>query len=255
MLRAHSFLWHYLWVAPNVLQLLLCFFLWRRRLIRQFPAFFLFLLLDSIVDLALYAADLLPFVSGVGFYAIAWAEALLEGVLKFAVVAEIFAKIFGAYASVARLGRVLIQWVGVILVFAAALVAGYAPRYQRAGIIFGSDLLQQSIFLIECGVLVLIFVFSFYFHLRWPHQVFGIALGLSISACVHLAAWGLFTNAELSAEKNILLTLLSGGTFHIVVLVWFYYLLIPERAAVRTPPSLPENNLALWNRELERLLQ
>jgi hypothetical protein len=255
MLQAHSFLWHYLWVAPDALQLLLCFFLWKRRLIRHFPAFFLFILLDGLVDVILYAADLLPFVSGVAYFRMVWAEAIMEGVLKLAVIAEIFAKIFGAYASVARLGKVLIQWAGAILVFVAAWAAGYAPRDQFAKIIYGANLLEQSIFLIECGVLVLIFLLSSYFHLRWPRKVFGIALGLSISACVHLATWGLMTNAGLSPEKSAQLVFLNGGTFHIVVLLWFYYLLVPERAPVQTPAPLPENNLALWNRELERLLQ
>jgi hypothetical protein len=255
MLQSHSFLWHYLWVAPDVLQLLLCFFLWKRRLIRQFPAFFAFLLVTGVGELTLYVADLLPNVSGVTYWRMDWAEALLEGVLKLAVIAEIFAKVFGAYASVARLGKVLIEWAGVILVFAAALAAGYAPKRPLAGIESGADLLEQSIFLIELGVLVFIFLLSSYFHLRWPRKVFGIAFGLSLSACVYLAAWALINNAGLSVAKRDLLVLLKGSTFQLEVLVWFYYLLVPERAPVQTPAPLPENNLALWNRELERLLQ
>jgi hypothetical protein len=255
MLQAHSFLWHYLWVAPDALQLLLCFFLWKRRLVREFPAFFAFALLTGTGELMVYAADLLPSVSGVMYWRMVWAETMLEDVLKFAVIAEIFAKIFGAYASVARLGKSLIQWAGAVFVFAAALAAAYAPRYPFAGIIFGADLLEQSTFLIECGVLVFIFLLSSYFHLRWPRKVFGITLGLSLSACVYLATWGLITNAGLPAQKRALLVLLTRSTFHLEVLLWFYYLLVPERAPVLTPAPPPESNLALWNRELERLLQ
>lgn len=255
MLQAHSFLWHYLWVAPDVLQLLLCFFLWKRRLIREFPAFFTFLLLTSVGELTLYAADLLPSVSGLTYWRMVWAEDIVESVLKFAVIAEIFARVFGAYASVARLGKVLIQWSGATLVFAAALAAGNAPRRPVVWIESGANLLEQSIFLIECGVLVFIFLLSFYFHLRWPRKVFGIALGLSLSACVYLATWALIINAGLPVEKRDLLVFLRGTTFHLEVLLWFYYILVPERAPAPTPVPLPENNLALWNRELERLLQ
>jgi hypothetical protein len=255
MPQAHSFLWHYLWVAPDVLQLLLCFFLWKRRLIREFPAFFAFLLLTGVGELTLYAADQLPSVSGLTYWRMVWAEDIVESVLKFAVIAEIFAKILGGYASVARLGKVLIQWSGAILVFAAALAAGNAPRRPLVGIESGANLLEQSIFLIECGVLVFIFLLSFYFHLRWPRRVFGITLGLSLSACVYLATWALIINAGLSVEKRDLLVLLRGTTFHLEVLLWFYYMLVAERAPVQTPVPLPENNLALWNRELERLLQ
>jgi hypothetical protein len=44
-------------------------------------------------------------------------------------------------------------------------------------------------------------------------------------------------------------------TYHACVLIWFYYLLTPEKRTVHAQPSLPENNLEIWNRELERLLQ
>jgi len=255
MLQAHSFLWHYLWVAPHALQLILCLFLWRRGIARRFPTFFAFALLTGIGDLLLYAGDVLPSVSALTYWRMAWVNSIFEGVLKFAVIGEIFFKLFGAYASVARLGRVFIQWFGAILVFAAALAAAYAPRYQFAGVTLGDFLLEQSTFLVECGVLAFIFLFASYFHLRWPRQLFGIALGLSISACVHLATFGLITNAGLPASKRDPLVLLNMVAFHLAVLVWFFYLLVPEKMPADTPAPLPENNLALWNRELERLLQ
>ena len=42
---------------------------------------------------------------------------------------------------------------------------------------------------------------------------------------------------------------------HVCVLIWFYYLLIPRKAAPNPAVPLPENNLEVWNRELERLVQ
>lgn len=222
---------------------------------RQFPAFFAFALLTGIGELVLYAADLLPFIPAAAYWHMASAEAILEGVLKFCVMGEIFFKLFGAYASVARLGRILIQWFGAILVFAAALAAAYAPKGPVAAISLRHFLLEQSIFLIECGVLVFIFLFSSYFHFQWPRHLFGIALGLSISACVHLATLGLITNETLPLFKRDFLVFLHGAAFHLAVLVWFFYLLVPEKVQAQTPAPLPENNLALWNRELERLLQ
>lgn len=255
MLQAHSFLWHYLWVAPNVLLLILCFYLWKRRLYREFPAFFIFALCNGIGELALYAADLLPFVSASAYWNIAWAEGILEGVLKLATIGEIFYKLFGPYASVARLGKLLIQVVAAVLVLAAAIVAASNPWGHSPGIMMGSALLGQSTFLIECGLFVFIFIFASYFHLRWPRPVFAIALGLSISACVHLATFGLNTNAGLLFPTRVILGMLDGAAFHLVVLSWFYFLLVPERVPVQLPTPLPENNLALWNRELERLIQ
>lgn len=255
MLQAHSYLWHYLWVAPNGLLLLLCFYLWKRGLHREFPFFFAFALCNGVGGLVTYLADLLPFVSAIGYWRIAWARAILEGVLKFMVVGEIFSKLFGPYASVARLGKTLIQWVGAISVLAAALAAAYNPWGHSPGIMIGSQILEQGTFLIECGLLVFIFLFSLYFHLHWPRMLFAIAIGLAASACVHLADLDLMINAGYPGSKRVFLDLLNCGVFHLVILYWFYCLLAPKRAPVQTPTSLPENNLAVWNRELERLLQ
>src|SRR5579862_9284531 len=108
MLQAHSNLWHYLWIAPNVLFLVLGAAIWKRGLIRKFPAFFALAIFSSLGQLAVYLADVVPTVSPATFWRIDWASLLIEGVLKFAVIGEIFANVFGAYSSLARLGRLLI---------------------------------------------------------------------------------------------------------------------------------------------------
>ena len=75
----------------------------------------------------------------------------------------------------------------------------------------GLHLLEQTIYLIECGILVSIFIFSAYFHLSWPRKVFGIALGLSISACVHLATWAVIDNGGLPHSTRVILDFRQHG--------------------------------------------
>jgi hypothetical protein len=254
MLQAHSSLWHYLWVAPNLFLLVLAVLLWRRGIVRQFPAFLAFAILGSVGQLVVYAADILPPVSAATFWRVFWVDLILEGILKLALVGEIFALVFGAYASLARLGKTFIRGTGIVLVFAAAVAAAYAPRSEAFGIIHGAFLLEQTTYLIECGVLVSIFVFSAYFHLTWPRQVFGIALGLSISACIHLATWAMIDNSGLPYSTRITLTFVNMATYHVCVLLWFYYLLVPHKVATKSAVPLPENNLDVWNRELERFV-
>jgi hypothetical protein len=259
MLHAHSLLWHYLWVAPNLLLLTLGFVMWRRGVAGQFPAFCTFAILSATGDLALYIADVSPAVSGPNFWRIDWANLFVEGTLKCAVIGEIFAHIFNSYASLARLGKYLIRAIGVILVFAAALAAALAPQDSRFGIISGAHLLEQTIYLIEAGLLVFIFLFAAYFHLRSGRQILGISLGLSVSACIHLATFALLANGGLSSWKRNILDFANMVTYHACVLIWFYYLLLPQKigqnsVATKSAIPLPENNLALWNRELERLL-
>jgi hypothetical protein len=255
MLQAHSFLWHYLWLAPNLLLLFLAVLLWRRGTARQFPTFFAFAILSSVGQLAVYAADILPAVAPTTYWRVDWGDLVLEGVLKFVLIGEIFALLFGSYASVAQLGKTLIRGAGIVLIFAAALAAAYARKNEFFGIISGANLLEQTTYLIECGILVSIFFFSAYFHLSWPRQVFGIALGLSVSACVHLATWALIDNSGLPHSTRITLTFVNMATYHVCVLIWFFYLLVPGKVAVKSAVPLPDNNLEVWNRELERLVR
>src|SRR5580658_1538328 len=85
--------------------------------------------------------------------------------------------------------------------------------------------------------------------------VFGISFGLAISACVHLAFWGLIANTTLPNPTRYRLEFVPMGTYHFIVLLWSYYLLVPHKVSAEPPPVRPDHNLALWNRELERLLK
>ena len=255
MLQAHSFLWHYLWVAPNVLLLVLALLLWRRHLHKRYTIFVVFAVATAIEQLTIYATDVMPTVSPETWWRVFWAGLAVEGLLKFALVGEIFSHVFDDYSSVAKLGKFLIRALGILLVLTAALAAAYAPLDSLFGIVSGAHLLEQTIYLVESGLLLFIFLFSAYFSVRPTRPVFGIALGLAISACVHLATWGIAANSGLPPSKRVILDFLNMATYHACVLIWFYALLIPRKVAATSAVPLPENNLDVWNRELERLLQ
>jgi hypothetical protein len=255
MLQAHSLLWHYLWVAPNVFLLVLAFLIRRRGLHKQFPIFQIFAITIAIEQLTLYAVDVIPSVSGETFWRVYWVGLLIEAGLKFALVGEIFSLLFARYSSLANIGKRAIQGLGLILVTVATLTAAYAPvDNPRYSIISHAHILDQSIYLIECGLLVFLFVFAAYFHLSWSRMSFGIALGLAVSACIHLATWAIVANGRLLNQRH-LVDFLNMATYHLCVLIWCYYLLVPQKEATKSTVSLPDNNLAIWNRELERLLQ
>src|ERR1700733_4842570 len=90
MLQAHSLLWHYLWVAPNLLLLVLSFLIWRREVYRQHPVFFLFTAVVAVEQLTVYLADVLPWVSALTWWQLFWGSLLVEALLKFALGGELF---------------------------------------------------------------------------------------------------------------------------------------------------------------------
>jgi hypothetical protein len=255
MLQAHSLLWHYLWVAPNVLLLVLAGLIWRRKLRKQFPVFLFFAVALAIEQLTIYVVDVIPSVGPFLFWRIAWIGLLVEALIKFALIGEIFVRVFGLYPSLAKLGKFLINGVGVALVLLATMAAAYTPKDNTFWIVSGAHILEQTIYLIECGLLLALFVLVGYFKLRWSRSAFGIALGLGISACVHLATWALMANGNFPAHYRIFLIFLNMATYHVCVLIWFYYLLVPERSTAASAVLVPAHNLEVWNRELERLIQ
>lgn len=255
MLQAHSFLWNYLWVAPNLFLWVLAISLWRRGLSRQIPAFIAFAVLSAAGELAAFVADVAPSVSALNYWRIDWMSLIVESFLKFVVIGEVFSRVFNPYPAVSRLGRNLVTGLGAALVLLSGLVAGFAHGDSTFRIVAGAHILEQTVFMIESGLILFLFLFAAHFRLSWDRLSFGILMGLGISACVHLATWSVISNASPSERVRTLFAFLIMATYHFSVLVWFYYLLVPGKVAVKSASPLPENNLSLWNRELERLLQ
>jgi hypothetical protein len=67
--------------------------------------------------------------------------------------------------------------------------------------------------------------------------------------------WAITANADLPERVRTQLSMLNMATYQGCVLLWCCYFLVPSRVTIQSAPTLPENNLELWNRELERLLQ
>jgi hypothetical protein len=255
MLQAHSLLWHYLWVAPNVLLLVLANLIWRRKLSKQYPVFLFFAIVSAIEQLTVYLADLLPSVSAETWYYTFGGGLLVEALIKFAVIGEIFGVLWGMYPSLAKLGRLLISGFGAALLFLATAVAAYTPENSANWMVSHVHIFEQTIYMIECGLILFVFGFAAYFKLRWSRPAFGIILGLGISACVHLATWALMATPHFSEAYSVRLVFLNMATYHVCVLIWFYYLLGPPKKIPRSGgPPLSEHRLEVWNQELERLL-
>jgi hypothetical protein len=229
-------------------------FSWLQGLREKFPAFILFAFFSSAVQATLYVADITPWITAENFWRIFWGGLLIDGLLKIILIGEIFGNIFGSYPSVVHLGKTLISIVGATLLLSAVLGAAYAQKDNYHWLISGAHLLEQTIYLVECGLILFIFLFARYFKLSWGRASLGIALGLAVSACVHLGTWAVAANGGL-LDKRYLLDFLNMATYHLCVLIWCYYLLVPQKEATKSAVPLPDNNLAIWNRELERLLQ
>jgi hypothetical protein len=254
MLQPHSFLWHYLWIAPHVLQLGLCVFFWRR-LRSLLPVFLTYAIFEALKELTIYALDVGPWVSARTFWIAFCIGLVAEGLIKFAVIGELFRRLVVSWPALALVGNRLISGAGAVLVMIAAVAAAFSrvdnPQFA---IISQAHILEQSFYIIQCGLILFLFFFAYHFDLAWDRPTLGIALGFAVVWCEHMGTWAVMASGAL-LDKRYFLDFLNMGTYHLCVLIWCYYLLVPHKSAITSAAELPENNLAAWNRELERLLQ
>ena len=253
-LQAHSILWHYLWLAPDILQLALAGFLVRRGLHKLFPAFFAYAIYEAIETFTLYGMDISPRVSPKAWWFAFWIGLIVEGLIKIAVIAELICHLLRSRPSLSRTGNVLFSATGAGLALIAAVAAAYTTPTNPHWLVGGALILQQTLYIINCGLILFVFLFAAYLKLSWDRPAFGIALGFGIVACQRLAVWATEAGVKMS-DRGVRLDFLSMATYHVCVLMWFYFLLVPQKKNTTSTVSLPENNLDIWNRELERLLQ
>ena len=247
----HSLLWHYLWIAPHVLQVAIVIIMIRRRLVREFPVFLTYTLFQIVMGGTLFVLDHIEAVSARQYLDAVWVETTGSIVLRFALIYEIFNRIFEPYPGLAELGRLLFRWGVVVLLLVAVALVARAPT-DTTPLASGIHIANSAVSLMQSGLLVFLFLFSSYFGLSWRNYVYGIAAGLGIFSSVSLATTALRIGTG-AAAASYSLDFVTMATYHCCVLIWLVYLLAPE-AARRSVKHLPDNNLEQWNTEMQRLL-
>jgi len=255
MLQPHSILWHYLWLGPHVLQAALAVLLFRRGFHKRFPFFLAYLTFEAIEEIALYGLDVFHLVSAQTWWIVFSAGSIVEGTLKIGVIGEFVSHLLGPRPTLAGWGRRLISGSGAVFLLLATLAAAYTQAdHTQYALVSRAHILLQSLYIVGAGLTLLTFLFAAHYRLAWSHADFGIALGFGIVFCQHLGAMAIIASGTL-VNRLYLLDLLNMATYHLCVLIWCYYLLVPQKKTTTSAVSLPENNLAIWNRELERLLR
>ena len=222
-----------------------------RRLYREFPIFFAYMLFE-IVQLVVQTVVRVPPESPhyIRYYWTYWIFQGIAAAIYFAVIYEIFSLTFRPYEAIRELGVMLFRWSAVVLMLVAVLVAGAASGHADH-ITKTILLVDRSVSLVQCGLLLFLFLFASYFGLTWRSQVFGIALGFAMIAGVELGIAAL--RMEFGSRAHVLWEFARRGTYDLALLVWIRYLLSAEPVRV-TVRAVPQNDLEKWNRALLGLL-
>jgi hypothetical protein len=248
----HKVLSLFLLISPHVLLCVLAVILYKRRLYREFPCFFAYVLYEIAKLIPVFAVYS---ISGAGKqYAYVFSATLLLSIaLRFGVIDEVSKDLFRESQFLKVSARRSLQCVTALLLVMGVLLAVYAPGNSSARLIAGLSVVNRGAAMVQCGLLLSLLLSSRFLGLSWHRPAFGIALGLGILTSVDLATSAL--RAEFSsAAAAVYLNLLVTGTYLVCVSIWNGYLLVPEvEPASLTVVSRDE--VETWNKELQRLVR
>lgn len=239
-------------LVGRTLQLGIAILLVRSRLYTKFPLFFAYTV-DELVQLAiLFPLNHRPHHGYPAFFYWDWFFIGCSTALRFAVVYEIFQHLVKRYDGFALLGRRLMQSSLLVLLLLSVVAGAYAPRTDSNLLLHQLLVTKMCLTGVQCGLILVLFVAAAYFHMEWPHRLFGIALGLELYVSVALAKSAL--RPQLGMRSNHMLDYVEIISYVCAILVWSYYLFVPERVRARQI-AVPATDLEKWNEELLRLLQ
>jgi hypothetical protein len=238
-----------LWVASAVLLVLTAGSLVRHKLVRELPLFSLYVLFQVCRCFMLAGTHRIGYAEY--FYSY-WAAQAISTVLGFGVLYELYCKLFCNYDAIQQLGGVLFGFAAVFLLAVAVLTAASAPGADSAGLIKALVLLERSVRVMQCGLLLFLFLLSFYFGLAWRNYLFGIALGFGVFASIELVA--IAVRSQIGASADTAWSHVNGAAYSCGVLIWVCYLLAPKRAPQQSG-AFPHNELEKWNQALLEILE
>lgn len=244
-----GFAFYALWIAPALLMALLAAVMKHRHLHRELPAFFSY---------AVFTAARTPVLFFLyhrhpEFYSHSyWMAEGVSAALGFASIYEVFRHLFQGQEATRRLGVSFFRWTAAAFVLLAVVVAAASPENDAGRLAAAVLALTQGVRLVQCGLLLFLFVFSCFSGLEWRRQALGIALGFGLFAGVQLVAVAVQARAGMVSSATW--TWVSMTSYNCAVLVWVAYLFAPQPAEAKLPaPRLAE--VKSWNRALLQLLQ
>jgi hypothetical protein len=166
---------------------LLVWVMWQKKLHSELPNFFRYAVLFAISAISLF----LLCRSSLYQYAF-WLSSLVYCVASFFVLYEVFVRLLKPYSAVIDLATMIFKWAGGFLLMVAIMTAVATAGsqtdkfYTIANLV--DHLLDRSLMLMECGMLMLLIIFEKRLGISWRSRPAVISIGMGVSAAVGLVA-------------------------------------------------------------------
>lgn len=242
-----------MWAASALLEFAVVALILRSKSPFPFPFFLTYVAVDGCVGAILLVLGKIPWVPGPFWWRVYIAGIGIATALRFCVIYEVFEHVFRTHAALNRIGRTVFRVALLVFFLGGIGIAALTHSNEVYKAMAILHLLQETASILQVGLLSSLFIFTIFLGLRWRNFAFGIALGLDVYAAANLAAAAI--KAHLGLSGSMLLNIATLGVYNLCGLIWIFYLVAPERSLSRSIPKLPDHDLDLWNKELQRLTQ
>jgi hypothetical protein len=209
-----------LWCSQPGLQAVVAAVLWRRKLHKQFPVFFSFL----IAQVAIFAVTFpLYYASYVWYFYAYWTGEAVSAVVGFKVIHEIFLDVFRPYHALRDLGTPVFKWAGVVMLLVSVVVAA-SNTFSQDPIIHAVTTLERSVRMVQVGLILFLILFSRFLGVSRRQYSFGISLGFGLYAGVELMLLALSEGGLINWPNYNLIFMLA---YDASILIWFTYSVLP----------------------------
>jgi hypothetical protein len=216
----------------------------QRKLRSEFPIFFRY----SLFCIVASAILLIPFVVYCPqYFYIFWSLTAVSMVLEFAVLYELLVNALKPYSALIDLGKMLFRWAAVFLVLAALLTALATAGSGDHKMVAAMQLLQRTVRLMQCGLLLLFFGLEKRLGLSWRTHSMSIAMGLGIYAGVDLSSTYLIDRMP---AMTGFFQVFANIVYLAAASLWAYSLAKPEPARSNVLDSPRRLIFQRWNEAL-----
>ena len=214
----------FLWWAQPTLQSVVAAVLWRRKIHRQFPVFFYFLL-AQVVNFAI-TYPLYHNATYKWYFLAYWSGEAANAILGFKVIHEIFLDVFRPYHALKDLGTPIFKWAGAVMLLVSVVVAA-SNSFRQDPVVHAVTTLERAVFMVQFGLILFLILFSGFLGVSRRQTSFGIALGFGLFAGTDLMLLAMKAGGLVLNNTYNLVNMLA---YNSAVIIWLTYSLSPKVA-------------------------
>jgi hypothetical protein len=205
------------WLGQTVIQGLIAALLYRRKLHKEFPAFFVYIVAQIVIFCAQFPIYFSAWQSA--YFYVYWLSTALNLIFAFRIIHEIFLDIFKPYHALQDLGHALFKWAAVITVLVSVVLVAVSPSWEDP-LLTSILVVQRCVRVVQCGLVIFLLAFCGTLGVNWRRFSFGIALGFGLASASELVTLAMFSGGRINAPSMQCCVFIGYiGS----LLVWLYY--------------------------------